>query len=363
MHISITNPDRNSDLPYFRGKAEMEEHLKSLGLSYCILRPTVLFGQEDILINNIAWALRYLPAYGIFGDGRYRLQPIYVDDLAAAAVRKVHERTNETIDAIGPETFRYRELVEMIATHIGVTPRIVFMPPALAYQATRVLGWFVDDVIITREEIRGLMEERLYVELSAAGHHEAERLGAEQSPAVGLKVHQRNGPAPGSGQRVSVQLASHSSASLGISCEIAEYLTPENRERHAQLTIFNSVAWAHDRLLPKLEIRRKAASAVVHPSCSTSHLKLANKLQRSRPQWPTRQSRRRLTRVAASRATVAFSTPSLLGRTAEEAEEVRARKFDAYLGSNRTCEIGLNLATGKDYQSFLYLFEELTRPT
>jgi uncharacterized protein YbjT (DUF2867 family) len=169
VHISITNPDRNSDLPYFRGKAEMEEHLKSLGLSYCILRPTVVFGQEDILINNIAWALRYLPTYGIFGDGRYRLQPIYVDDLAAAAVRKVHERTNETIDAIGPETFRYRELVEMIATHIGVTPRIVFMPPALAYQATRVLGWFVDDVIITREEIRGLMEERLYVDSAPLG--------------------------------------------------------------------------------------------------------------------------------------------------------------------------------------------------
>ena len=69
-----------------------------------------------------------------------------------------------------------------------------------------------------------------------------------------------------------------SSCSLGISCEIVEYLTPENRERHAQLTIFDSVAWAHDRLLPKLEIRRKAASAVVHPSCSTNHLKLANKL-------------------------------------------------------------------------------------
>lgn len=49
--------------------------------------------------------------------------------------------------------------------------------------------------------------------------------------------------------------------------------------------------------------------------------------------------------------------------TAEEAEEVCARKFDAYLGSNRTCEIGLNLATGKDYESFVYLLEELTRPT
>ena len=169
VHISITNPDRNSDLPYFRGKAEMEDHLRSLGLSYCILRPTVLFGKEDILINNITWSLRYLPVFGVFGDGRYRLQPIYVDDLAEVAVLKAHVRTSETIDAIGPETFRYRDMVEMIAAEIGVRPHIVFLSPGVAYQMTRVVGWFVNDVVITREEIRGLMEERLYVNSSPLG--------------------------------------------------------------------------------------------------------------------------------------------------------------------------------------------------
>ena len=169
VQISITNPDRSSDLPYFSGKAEMEDHLRSIGLSYCILRPTVLFGKGDILINNIAWSLRYLPIFGIFGDGRYRLQPIYVDDLAEAAVLKAQELTNATIDAIGPETFRYRGMVEMIAAEIGVRPRIVSLPPDFAYQMTRVIGWFVDDVIITREEIKGLMEERLYVKSSPLG--------------------------------------------------------------------------------------------------------------------------------------------------------------------------------------------------
>ena len=58
VHVSITNPDLDSKLPYFRGKAELEELLPSLAPSYCILRPTVLFGKEDVLINNIAWALR-----------------------------------------------------------------------------------------------------------------------------------------------------------------------------------------------------------------------------------------------------------------------------------------------------------------
>jgi len=101
VHISITNPDRKSHLPYFRGKAELEDYLKQTGISYAILRPAMLFGKEDILINNIAWALRHLPVFGIYGDGRYRLQPIHVDDLAAAAIDHMTGAANETIDAIG----------------------------------------------------------------------------------------------------------------------------------------------------------------------------------------------------------------------------------------------------------------------
>jgi uncharacterized protein YbjT (DUF2867 family) len=169
IHISITNPDRRSDLPYFRGKAEMEEHIKETGLCHAILRPAVLFGTEDILINNIAWALRTLPVFGIYGDGRYRLQPIYVDDLAAAAVARVEGNTNETVDAIGPETFRYRGLVEMIAHEIGSRALIVSMPPWLAFQGVRVLGCMVGDVINTRDEVEGLMQERLYVDSPPLG--------------------------------------------------------------------------------------------------------------------------------------------------------------------------------------------------
>jgi NADH dehydrogenase len=129
----------------------------------------VLFGKEDILINNIAWALRRLPVFGIYGSGRYRLQPIHVDDLAAAAVARITGETNETIDAIGPETFYYRDMVEMIAREIGSRAPMVAMPPMLAYQGVRVLGWIVGDVINTRDEIRGLMQERLYVQSPPLG--------------------------------------------------------------------------------------------------------------------------------------------------------------------------------------------------
>jgi uncharacterized protein YbjT (DUF2867 family) len=169
VHISITNPDRKSDLPYFSGKAEMEDHLKQIGMSYSILRPAVLFGKEDILINNIAWGLRRLPLFGIYGDGRYRLQPIHVDDLAAAAVDRIAGEANETIDAIGPETFYYRDMVEMIAREIGSRALIVAMPAMFAYQGVRVLGWMVGDVINTRDEVRGLMQGRLYVDSPPLG--------------------------------------------------------------------------------------------------------------------------------------------------------------------------------------------------
>jgi D-lactate dehydrogenase len=155
-----------------------------------------------------------------------------------------------------------------------------------------------------------------------------------------------------------------SSCSLGISKEIVEHLTQENRERYTHLTIFDSVAWAHDWLLPKLEIRYKVASAVMHPSCSINHLKLAKKLHAIALALADEAV------TPASHECCGFAgdrgflhTELTRSATAEEAEEVRGREFDAYLASNRTCEIGLNLATGKDYVSFVYLLEELTRPT
>jgi NADH dehydrogenase len=169
VHVSITNPSAESDLPYFSGKAELEAAVRSSGLSYAILRPTVLFGREDILINNIAWMLRRFPVFGVFGDGEYRLQPIYVDDLAALAVTEGARNDDAIIDAIGPETFTYRELVQTIGEIIGRPRPVVSVPPSVAYWAGRVFGVVKGDVVITREEIRGLMEERLYVDAAPAG--------------------------------------------------------------------------------------------------------------------------------------------------------------------------------------------------
>ncbi len=169
VHVSITNPSLNSPLEYFRGKAELEQALIASGLPHSILRPAVIFGGEDILINNIAWMLRRLPVFGIFGDGNYRLQPIHVDDMAQLAVDEGTRDGNCTINAIGPETFAYKELVRAIAKILGPHRLIVSVPNRVGYIAGCALGALVDDVIITREEIEGLVAGLLHVDAPPAG--------------------------------------------------------------------------------------------------------------------------------------------------------------------------------------------------
>ncbi len=169
VHVSITNPSEDSPLEYFSGKAALERALRESGLSHAILRPAVIFGREDILINNIAWALRRLPVFGLFGDGCYRLQPIYVDDLAALAVEQGGRREDVTIDAVGPEAFAYRELARAIAGIIGVRRPILSMPPAAAWAAGWALGLLQGDVVLTWPEVRGLMAGLLHTGSPPAG--------------------------------------------------------------------------------------------------------------------------------------------------------------------------------------------------
>lgn len=157
VHISITNPSADSPLPYFLGKAANEKAVMESGLSYAILRPTVLFGKEDILVNNIAWLLRRFPFFALPGDGSYRLQPVFVDDLAALAVEAVYAGGNTIRDAVGPDIFTFREMVELIGRKIGASRPLVNFPPRLALAAAQLLSIFVQDVMLTPEEVDGLM--------------------------------------------------------------------------------------------------------------------------------------------------------------------------------------------------------------
>ncbi len=157
VHISIANPSVDSPLPYYRGKALNEQSVVESGLSYAILRPTLIFGREDILINNIAWLLRRFPFFAQIGDGQYRAQPVYVDDLAEAACAAIHERNDKTLDVVGPDIYTFDELVRLIGRCIGHPRPILHFPPSLALAASRLLSLFVGDVMLTKHEVAGLM--------------------------------------------------------------------------------------------------------------------------------------------------------------------------------------------------------------
>lgn len=157
VHVSITRPTLVSPLPYFRGKAEMERALVESGLSYGIVRPTVIFGRGDVFINNIAWILRHFPVFAIPGDGRYLIQPVHVDDLARICVEVGAMEGNVVKDAAGPEVFTYKEFVREIGAGIG-RPRPLFHAPAgAALWLARLIGVLVNDVVVNRQELDGLM--------------------------------------------------------------------------------------------------------------------------------------------------------------------------------------------------------------
>jgi NADH dehydrogenase len=187
VHVSITNPAEDSPLSYFAGKARLERALRENGLSYAILRPTVLFGREDILINNIAWALRHFPFFAVFGDGSYRLQPMHVDDLAELAAAEGMRSENVIVNAIGPETFTYRELVDAVGDAIGRPRALVSVPPGMGCLLATWLGWLKGDVFITRDEIRGLMSEMLYVNTPPAGKTRLTAWMKKNAGSLGLR--------------------------------------------------------------------------------------------------------------------------------------------------------------------------------
>jgi NADH dehydrogenase len=169
VHISVTKASLDSDLPYYRGKAQQEQALIDAGISYAIVRPTLVFGEGDILVNNMAWLLRKFPVFPIFGSGAYRLQPVYVDDLAVLAIACSRDTRSISVDAAGVETFTFEEFIRLLASRLRPGIKLIHLPPEVGIALGRAIGWGVNDVILTSSELQGLMEERLTSEQNPSG--------------------------------------------------------------------------------------------------------------------------------------------------------------------------------------------------
>lgn len=187
VHVSITNPTETSPLPYFKGKAILEQAIIDSTLSYAIIRPTVIFGDEDILINNIAWLLRHFPLFPLFGSGDYRLQPVYVEDMADLVVNAGQQNDNMLVDAVGPDIYTFEQLVRLIADKLHRKVALIHVNPALAFFLAKLLEPMVGDVLITRDEVVGLMENLLISQNAPTGHTHLSDWLDQHASTVGTK--------------------------------------------------------------------------------------------------------------------------------------------------------------------------------
>ena len=169
VQISVINASHDAPTAYFRAKAVVEDAVVASGLSHAIVRPTVTFGPDDILVNNLAWTLRRLPVFGVPGDGRYPIQPVHVEDVAEVAVRAGAMTDDVTLDAGGPDIFAFDDFVALVRRAIGSHSLVVHMPVVASLAAARVIGLLVRDVVLTRHEVTELQERLMLSTQPPAG--------------------------------------------------------------------------------------------------------------------------------------------------------------------------------------------------
>ena len=174
VQLSVSTASPSSPLPYFRGKAEAEEALASSGLSYAIVRPTLIYAREDVLVNNIAWLLRRLPVFVVPGNGRYTLQPVAVEDVAELAVDLGDSDAAQVVDAAGPDVLTFDELVRLVREAVGSRARVVHASLGLTHALGSLVGVALRDTLITRAELQGLMENLLTSQAPARGRRRFE---------------------------------------------------------------------------------------------------------------------------------------------------------------------------------------------
>ncbi len=187
VHFSVAHPRKAPDWSYFRGKVEVENFLIDSTHSYAILRPTVFFGGDrDVLINNMAWLIRKFPVFGIFGLGGYPIQPVHISDVARVAVDQGELGNNVILDVAGPETFTYKDYVTLLTSSLGVRRVIIPVPPIAGWIVGKIVGSVVRDRVITRAEIKGLMNGLMATEEEPLGEVRFSEWVTEHGDELGL---------------------------------------------------------------------------------------------------------------------------------------------------------------------------------
>jgi NADH dehydrogenase len=187
VQVSVSNADRESRLGYYRGKGLVDEAVRAAGLPHGIVRPTLIVGPSDVLTGNIAWFLRRFPVFPVPGGGRYRLQPVTLDDMGRITADVVEARDDVDVDAAGPETMTFRNYVERVARACGLRRWTVGLPSWLCLAGLRLVDFVTGDVVLTRDELAGLAEEKLVSRKAPLGTESITEWLVAHGPGLGRR--------------------------------------------------------------------------------------------------------------------------------------------------------------------------------
>jgi uncharacterized protein YbjT (DUF2867 family) len=165
VHLSGIGADAASRSPYIRSRGEGEAAVQAAFPGAVVVRPAVMFAPDDAFLTTILGLLRTLPAYPLFGDGRTRLQPVYVDDVAAAVAQILRQtsRPQAIYELAGPRVYSYGELLRIIARSAGLRPRLMPVPFGL-WGAAAGLAEILPHAPLTRNQV-----ELMQIDTTASG--------------------------------------------------------------------------------------------------------------------------------------------------------------------------------------------------
>jgi len=187
VQVSVSNASPSSTLGYYRGKALVEEHVRSRAPSWAIVRPTLVVGPRDVLTGNIAWFVRRLPVVMVPWGGEYPLQPVTLADVAGLVADRVESDVRGIVDAAGAERYTFREYVGLVAEAVGRRVRIVAGPPSAMLMLLGLVGRALGDVVLTHEELAGLRDGNLVSAYPPTGGHSVRAWLLANGPQLGRR--------------------------------------------------------------------------------------------------------------------------------------------------------------------------------
>jgi uncharacterized protein YbjT (DUF2867 family) len=158
VYVSAIGAQDDPTYPYLQAKWQAERAVMRSGLNHTILRPSIVFGEDDEFINALAGLVRYNLLVPVAGDGKAKFQPLWVEDLATCVVVCLDEDAHkgEVLEVGGPEHLTYDQMLDIVKEALGKSRMKLHVPLAVMRPLAQVMEWVLSKPPVTREQLKML---------------------------------------------------------------------------------------------------------------------------------------------------------------------------------------------------------------